>query len=83
MRHVLLALIVIGAGMVTAAAQSELVVYNTKYYHSKDCRRLETNPKAVRAESLGTAGKTYWPCPDCRPPVRKRVMESEPLGRVR
>ena len=150
MRRVLLALIVIGAGIVIAAAQSELVIYKegstqyhrpgcdvirdakdvvalpraqaeargykphpecdpeqstsapppsggaaeqakpqtvylngTKYYHRKDCRRLETNPKAVRAESLETAGKTYWPCPDCRPPVRKRVTESEPLGRVR
>jgi len=149
-RHVLLALIVIGASMVIVAAQSELVIYKqgstqyhrpgcgvirdakdvvalpraqaeargykphpecdpeqstsapppsggaaehakpqtvylngTKYYHRKDCRHLETNPKAVRAESLETAGKTYWPCPDCRPPVRKRVTESEPLGRVR
>ena len=67
-----------------ATAKPQTVYLNgTKYYHRKDCRRLEANPKAVRAESLDTAGKTYWPCPDCRPPVRKRVTESEPLGRVR
>ena len=47
-------------------------VNGTKYYHRKDCRRLDADPKAVHAESLDTAGKNYWPCPDCRPPVRKR-----------
>lgn len=47
-------------------------VNGTKYYHRKDCRRLEANPKAVRAETLDKAGKSFWPCPDCRPPVRKR-----------
>jgi hypothetical protein len=72
------------AGGAPAAAKLQTVYLNgTKYYHRKDCRRLEASPKAVRAESLDTAGKAYWPCPDCRPPVRKRVTESEPLGRVR
>lgn len=72
------------SGGTAETAKPQTVYLNgTKHYHRKDCRRLETNPKAVRAESLDTAGKTYWPCPDCRPPVRKRVMESEPLGRVR
>jgi hypothetical protein len=72
------------AGSAAAIAKPPTVYLNgTKYYHRKDCRRLEANPKAVRAESLDTAGKTYWPCPDCRPPVRKRATESEPLGRVR
>ena len=67
-----------------AAAKPQTVYLNgTKYYHRLDCRRLEANSKAVRAESLDTAGKTSWPCPDCRPPVRKRVTDSEPLGRVR
>ena len=150
MPHVFLPLIVIGAGSVIGAAQSELVIYKkgstqyhrpgcdmirdakdvvalpraqaeargdkphpewdpeqrksapsppggaaanatpqtvylngTKYYHRKDCLRLEVDSKEVRAEPLDTAGKTYWPCPDCRPPVRKRVRDSEPLGRVR
>ena len=72
------------SGGAAAPAKPHTVYLNgTKYYHRKECRRLEANPKAVRAESLDTAGKTYWPCPDCRPPVRKRVTESEPLGRVR
>jgi hypothetical protein len=72
------------AGSPAPPAKPETVYVNaTKYYHRKDCRKLEANPKAVRAESLDLAGKTYWPCPDCRPPVRKRSPASEPLGRVR
>jgi hypothetical protein len=67
-----------------AAARPQTVyVDGTKYYHRKECKRLEAKPKAVRAESLDAAGKAYWPCPDCRPPVRKRTPASEPLGRVR
>jgi hypothetical protein len=66
-----------------AAKPATVYVNGTKYYHRKDCRKLEANPKAVRAESLDTAGKSCWPCPDCRPPVRKRNPGSEPLGRVR
>ena len=54
-----------------------------KYYHRKDCRRLAANPKAVRAEPLDEAGKSLWPCPDCRPPVRPRQGTSPRLGRVR
>jgi hypothetical protein len=54
-----------------------------KYYHRKDCRRLAANPKAARAEPLEVAGKSLWPCPDCRPPVRPRQGSSPPLGRVR
>jgi hypothetical protein len=57
-----------------AAPAVDPTVYlnGTKYYHRKDCRRLEANPKAVQAETLDKAGKSFWPCPDCRPPVRKR-----------
>jgi hypothetical protein len=72
------------AGSPAPLARPETVYVNgTKYYHRKDCRKLEANPKTVRADSLDAAGKTYWPCPDCRPPVRKRTPASEPLGRVR
>lgn len=72
------------AGSAAPAAKPETVYVNgTKYYHRKDCTKLEANPKLVRAESVDTAGKTHWPCPDCRPPVRKRTPASEPLGRVR
>ena len=52
-------------------------------YHRKDCRRLAANPKAARAEPLEVAGKSLWPCPDCRPPVRPRQGTSPRLGRVR
>ena len=54
------------------AVDPTVYVNGTKYYHRKDCRRLEATPKAVRAEALEKAGKSFWPCPDCRPPVRKR-----------
>ena len=71
-------------GSPAPAAKPETVYVNgTKYYHRKDCRKLEATPKAVRAESLDTAGKSHWPCPDCRPPVRRRNPASEPLGRAR
>ena len=70
-------------GAPPAPPPQTVYVNGTRYYHRKDCRRLEANPKAVRSESLEAAGKTYWPCPDCRPPVRKRTSASEPLGRVR
>ena len=71
-----------------AAAQAKptpqtVYVDGGKYYHRKDCRRLAANPKAARAELLEVAGKSLWPCPDCRPPVRPRQGTSPPLGRVR
>jgi hypothetical protein len=54
-----------------------------KYYHRKDCRRVAAKPKGPRAEPLEVAGKSLWPCPDCRPPVRPRQGTSPRLGRVR
>ena len=54
------------------AVDPTVYVNGTKHYHRKDCRRLDANPKAVRAETLDKAGKSFWPCPECRPPVRKR-----------
>ena len=48
---------------------------NTKYYHRKDCRKLDAAGKGVRAVPLDEAGKTHWPCPDCRPPVRRKSSE--------
>lgn len=80
-----------GAPPASAAAPAEpakpkpQIVYvdGGKYYHRKDCRRLDANPKSVRAESLDLAGKSLWPCPDCRPPKRPRQGTSPPLGRVR
>ncbi len=76
------------ASAAAAAAQPKpapQIVYvdGGKYYHRKDCRRLAANPKAARAEPLEVAGKSLWPCPDCRPPVRPRQGTSPRLGRVR
>jgi hypothetical protein len=66
------------------AAKPETVYVNgTKYYHRKDCRRLKESPGAVEAEPLESAARANWPCPDCKPPIRKRNRASEPLGRVR
>ena len=80
-----------GAPPGPAAAPADLakpkpqIVYvdGGKYYHRKDCRRLDAKSKTVRAESLDEAGKSLWPCPDCRPPKRPRQGTSPPLGRVR
>ena len=55
---------------------------DTKYYHRKDCRRLAA-VKDVRAGSLEEAGKVRWPCPDCRPPVRRRSAEPAVPGTER
>ena len=46
-----------------------------RYYHRKDCAKLDANAKRVRSASLESAGKSHWPCPDCRPPVRKKSAE--------
>ena len=46
-----------------------------KYYHRKDCAKLDTKGKPPRTESLEAAGKSHWPCPVCRPPVRKKSAE--------
>lgn len=73
------------AGPSDPAKPAPQIVYvdGGKYYHRKECRRLEANPKSVRTELLDTAGKSLWPCPDCRPPKRPRPGTSPPLGRVR
>jgi hypothetical protein len=40
-----------------------------RYYHKKDCGKLGTDPKKTDLEE---AGKKLWPCPTCKPPIRKR-----------
>lgn len=47
-----------------------------KYYHRADCAKLGPSPTKVL---LDDAGKKLWPCPVCRPPVRKKTDE-QPLG---
>ena len=46
-----------------------------RYYHRKDCAKLDANGKRIRSASLESAGKSHWPCPTCRPPVRKKSAE--------
>ncbi|MGH9370910.1 MAG: hypothetical protein ACRD15_05210 [Vicinamibacterales bacterium] len=53
-----------------------------KYYHRKTCGKLG-DPAAVKPISLEIAGKTHWPCPDCKPPVRKRSIENAIPGTKR
>jgi len=57
-------------------------VDGSKYYHRKDCRKL-TDPKAVKAVSLDVAGKVQWPCPECKPPVRRKSTENAVPGTKR
>jgi hypothetical protein len=50
-----------------------------KYYHRKDCSKL-TDARGAKAMSLDIAGKTHWPCPACRPPIRQRTTENAVPG---
>jgi hypothetical protein len=40
----------------------------SKYYHREKCAKA-SGP--LTRTPLATAGKSRWPCPACRPPVRK------------
>jgi hypothetical protein len=57
------------------APPAPVTVYlnDSKYYHRKDCPKLKG--AKVKSESLETAGRSHWPCPDCRPPVRRKSAE--------
>jgi hypothetical protein len=54
----------------------------SKYYHRKSCAKIAT-AKDVASKSLEVAGKSYWPCPVCRPPVRRKSSEPAVPGTVR
>jgi hypothetical protein len=47
----------------------------SKYYHREGCRKLEGK---TRRMDLEAAGKARWPCPACKPPIRKRSGPSVP-----
>ena len=51
---------------------------SSKYYHRQDCRKLAAEASKVLLED---AGRKFWPCPVCRPPIRKK--SSEPAVRIR
>lgn len=40
-----------------------------KHYHRERCAKLGRNPRKV---ALTEAGRKLWPCPACKPPIRKR-----------
>ena len=66
-----------------AAPRPETVYLDgSKYYHRKTCSRLE-GAKNVKAASLESAGKEQWPCPTCKPPVRRRSIENAVPGTKR
>lgn len=60
------------AGGSAEAAPTFVHVDTSKYYHLESCLRLQKESKRI---DLEVAGKTHWPCPRCRPPVRKRRTE--------
>lgn len=46
-----------------------------KYYHREHCAKAGASPKRV---TLDEAARKYWPCPVCKPPIRKRGDSSPP-----
>ena len=40
-----------------------------RYYHRETCKKLGRDAKTLALEE---AGKKYWPCPVCKPPIRQR-----------
>ena len=46
-----------------------------KYYHREHCAKAGSSPKRM---TLDEAAKKYWPCPVCKPPIRKRAESIPP-----
>lgn len=51
------------------APDPEVFVDGSRYYHKKDCSRLGKDAKKMK---LDDAGRKFWPCPSCKPPIRRR-----------
>lgn len=51
------------------AAPVTVYLDGSKYYHRGKCAKADGTLARVLLES---AGKERWPCPSCRPPVRKK-----------
>jgi hypothetical protein len=69
----------------TPAAPEYVYTDGSRYYHKKDCAKLGKDPQASaggkpakpaasapKKTDLEEAGKKLWPCPTCKPPIRKR-----------
>ena len=46
-----------------------------KYYHREHCEKAGPSPKRM---TLDDAARKYWPCPVCKPPIRKRGDSAPP-----
>lgn len=58
-------------------------VDGSKYYHrDRTCERIQ-DADGVKAVSLEVAGKKEWPCPECRPAVRRKSTENAVPGTKR
>lgn len=55
----------------------------SKYYHRKSCKKLSGDAKAITSATLEDAGKKFWPCPTCKPPIRRRSAEPAVPGTER
>jgi hypothetical protein len=59
-----------GFGARPAPPPAPVFTDSTKYYHRAACSRA-AGP--LTRASLDEVGKTRWPCPVCRPPLRKKA----------
>jgi hypothetical protein len=60
-------------GKESAAEANAVEVYvqpDDTHYHKVDCKKLKPNPTKL---TLDEAGKKYWPCPVCKPPIRQKA----------
>ena len=62
------------------AAPVSVYLDGSKYYHREKCAKAAGPLTRVLLES---AGKERWPCPACRPPVRKKSEEPAVPPRLR
>lgn len=63
-------------------ATAAVTVYldGSKYYHRKTCTRV--GKAEMKPAALDDVARKVWPCPTCRPPIRKRAAEPAVPGRV-
>jgi hypothetical protein len=54
-----------------AGPQYVFVAAADKRYHREKCSKLGTPHERITLEEA--ARKKYWPCPVCKPPIRKRT----------
>jgi hypothetical protein len=52
----------------------------SSYYHRDKCAKLGPGSKRMTLEE---AGKKLWPCPVCKPPVRRKATEPAVSHRIR